>query len=249
MNKKFSTLGIITAATIGGFTLVSALLAILGLSLYRLQVVPANTITVSGIASQDQVNQFAQFNANVSATGQSKEEVNQQMQEIISAVTQVAQDFGIEEKNIKTQYFNIFQEEFTNFEQPDPIVRKGPWRGNTNVSFQKVPGDKAQEFADVLVSSGATSIDGPNFGLDDIEEIESDLVTQAIEDAKTKAESYAQSQGKSLGTIISIDTTGGSGNVFMPLYARGMGGGGGESAFNPGSSEVSTTVTVVFELR
>lgn len=248
MNNKYTVIGVIAVALIGGFTAVSILLSLLGINLYRLQIVPANTITVSGMASQDEVNQFAQFNANVSVTGQSKEEVNQQMQTITDELTQTALAFGIEENNIKTQYFNIYQEEFTNFDQPDPTVRKGPWRGNTNVSFQKVAADQAQEFADVLVNSGATSIDGPNFSLDEIDELESQLVSQALDDAKAKATTYAQSQGKSLGKVISIDTTGGNGGVMMPLYARGMGG-GAESAFNPGSSEVSTSVTVVFELR
>lgn len=241
-------MGAIAVASIGGFTAISIILGMIGISLYRLQVVPANTISVIGSASQDEVNQYASFNANVSVTGASKEEVNEQMQDRTSSLIETAKEFGIEEKNIKTQYVNIYQEEFTDYESPDLSIRRGPWRGTTSINFQRVDSNRAQEFAEVLVASGATSFDGPNFSLDDADEIENQLMIQALNNAKEKAQTYAQSQNKSLGEILTIDTAG-TGNNFQPFYRLQGGGGGGESAYNPGSSEVTSTVTVVYELK
>lgn len=248
MNNQFTQAGIIAVTLVVGFTATSLALDFAGLSFARHKLAPTNSITVSGIAKQDEINQTAQFNANVSETGDSKEAVNQSMQEKVKSLTQAAIDFGIPEDNIKTQYFNIYQEEITDYEANTPTVKKGPWRGNTNISFSKVTAQQAESFAQVLISSGATSIDGPSFSTGDIDSLQTDLAVKALENARSKAQTLAESQGKSVGQILGIDETGSGGGV-MPFMRYGLGGGGGEAAFSPGSTEVSKTVIVTFELK
>jgi uncharacterized protein YggE len=248
MNKNLAVTGVIAVALVGGFTALFLVLSFLGVDLYRLQIAPPRTITVIGTATDDNLNQVARFGANVSEIGDSKEAVNQLMQEKIQALIQSAKDFGLAEKDIQTQFFNVYQEEITNFEAPTPEVKRGPWRGNTNVSFSNVPSDQAQAFADILVQSGATSIDGPSFGLEDTTASQDKLASLALENAKTKAAEIANSQGLSLGKVLAIDETG-SGGGLTPFYAmREMSGGGG-GGFAPGGTEVMKTIIVTYELR
>lgn len=244
MNKIF-TLASAMAVALVGVVAALVLLSNFGVNILRLELTPTKTITVSGTAKQQESNQIARFSASVSKTGNSKEEVDQEIKSVVESLVQAALEFGIPESNVKTEYYNIYQEEMTDFESGTPTVRQGPWRGSTNVSFSKVPREKTNEFSQVLVNTGATSIDGPSFGLENPEDFRQELTQQALENAREKASQMASSQGLKLGKIIGISETGTS--PMMP-FAREMGA-GGAGDFYPGEQEVSAQIVVTFELR
>lgn len=244
-NNRLTVAGVMAVALVGVTAATYIILGVLGISAARVELAPVKTITVSGEAKQEEASQVARFNASVSATGDSKEVVDQEMTSKIEALVKAAVDFGIPQENIKTQYYNIYQEEMTDFQREDLTVRRGPWRGNTSVSFEQVPAEQSSEFSRVLVSSGATSIDGPSFALEDQDEFRQELSQQALDNAREKASQLAASQGLKLGPVVSISETGTS--PVMPLM-RSMGGGGGE-AFYPGQQEVGAYLVVTFELQ
>lgn len=245
MNKYLALVGAI-AVTLAGVLAAVVILAILGINTGRLELAPTRTITVVGQAKEQQANQVARFSASVSKTGESKEVVDAQMREVVDSLVQAAKDFGVPEENIKTEYFNIYQEEMTDYQSGTPTVRKGPWRGNTNISFSKVPADQSTEFSQVLVNTGATSIDGPSFGLDDYDEFNQDLSQQALDNAREKASQLAASQGLKIGKILSVSEAG-TAEVMPLMRGYAMGGGGGD--FMPGQQEVSASLSVTFELK
>ena len=199
---------------------------------------PTSTVTVSGEAKSEQKSQVATFNAGVMVVSDNKEnavsEVNTKMEAIVASV----KEFGIDEKDVKTQNLSIYQQE-----QP----RVGEWRVSTDISIKLREVDKANDLADLLTQSGATSVYGPSFTVDDTEEAEAGLVDQAIKNAREKAEAIAAASGGKLGKVMSV-TEGTAGSGFYPIAERSMSGGGG-AALEPGSQTVSKTVTVVFELE
>lgn len=243
MNKIITLAGVMAVASVGTIAAL-VLVSQLGINLIRTELVPSKTITVVGTAKQKESSQVARFSATVTKFGDSKETVNQEMRKVVDALVAAAVEFGIPESNIKTEYFSIFQEEMTNYNSDQPTVRQGPWRGNTNVSFSNVAANQASQFSQLLVSTGASSIDGPSYSLEDASDYTTELTKEALVDARTKAQAWAESQGLKLGEVISISETGYS--PIMPLM-REMGGGGG--GFYGGSQEVSASITVTYSLR
>jgi len=208
----------------------------------------AETVTVSGEAKQTQKNQIASFTAGVDAVNDSKDnavkEVNSKMESLIKA----AKDFGISANDIKTQSLSFYQNEESYYDNGVQKSRKGQWRVSNSIEITLREIDKASAMADMLASSGANNVYGPNFQFDDTTEFENALFDQAIKNAKIKAENIAKSSGRSLGKVISVNEGSGGGNIY-PMYASKGAEGGGGAPIEAGSGTVSQTVTVVFELK
>lgn len=202
---------------------------------------PGESVTVSGYAESNQTNQMAVFTAGVNATNQDKQaavdQVNSTMEEIIASVKQ----FGVAEGDIKTQSLSIWQ-----YDQYDPNLA-GQWRADNSIEIRLRDANRASDLAGLLTSSGATNVWGPNFQLDDTNDAQRELLGQAIQDAREKAEIIAKASNKTLGEVLSVQE-GGVVSPVYPMFERAMGGGGG-APVEPGSSTVSQTVTVTFELR
>ncbi|MFA6250827.1 MAG: SIMPL domain-containing protein [Candidatus Shapirobacteria bacterium] len=205
------------------------------------------TVTVTGEARSQQTNQIATFTAGVNVTNDNKDqavkEVNQRVEAIIASVKQ----FGIKAEDIKTQNINIYQEDQEYIDKGVRKYRPGQWRVGNNIEIVLREVSKAAQLADLLASSGATTMFGPNFTFDNTNQAERELFGEAMEDAKEKAESLAKLAGRRLGKVINVNE-GGGGMDFRPMAVKeGMGGAG--VPVEPGSTTVSKTLTVVYELR
>lgn len=220
--------------------------AITGTPLLSMTQHPPRSITVDAQAKGKLENQSARFNATVLATNEDKDaavaEVEQKTDELITLLIQ----FGIPQDQIQTQFFNIYQPEDINFNN-EAVVRTGPWRVSNSLSIKLTDIARAEELTSLLVSSGATDVTGPNFTVDDVEDLETQLFSEAIKNARTKAEKIATENGMSVGKVISISESGVSG--ISPMYSmRDMGGGGG-IPLEPGAQDISKTVSVTFQLQ
>ncbi len=100
----------------------------------------------------------------------------------------------------------------------------------------------------MLAGSGANNVYGPNFRLDDTTEAEKELFEAAMKDAFEKAEILAKAAGRRLGKVMSINESGGTNSVY-PMYEGGGGAGGRGATAEPGTGTVSTSLTVVFEIK
>ena len=246
MQSKFSNVIFIVLFGVLFTIFTMASISLAGYDLVRAQLNPTRSITVQGMATQDETNQYATFRVNLNATGAEKATVDNELKQQSAQLTQVALDFGIEQDNIQTESFNIYQDRQTNFEQPEIEVQTGPWRGSTSVSFRMIPTEDAEDFSNVLATTNTGNVYGPTFGIDDVQALQTQLTSDAVTDAREKAEILAESQGLVVGEIISIDTTGSNG--YVPIY-RAESLSISDQAFNPGSTEISSLVTVVFELK
>ncbi len=204
-----------------------------------------STITVSGSASTEQTNQVASFNAGVYSINDDKDiavnEVNSKIEQIITSL----QNFDIPESDIKTQNLSIYQMEEPTSEG-SIRTQPGQWRVSTDIQVTLRDVARATELATLLTASGANNVYGPNFTIDEENTMESDLLNQAVKNASTKAESVAQANGKRVGKIVAI-VEGGAENPVYPM--RDMLNSTGGAALMPGSTTVSKTVSVTFELK
>ena len=195
---------------------------------------PRAMITVTGEAKQAVANQIANFNVSVTQTNKDKqvavEAVNQEMDKIIKTV----KELGIEAKDITTQNVSVFE------------IKK-QWQASNSLEIILRNIDQAQALADLLQGFPLAQVFGPGFSVDDASEADADLLTEAVADARQKAAKVAAASGRKLGKVITVSETGS-----YPIY-RGLEAASSRDAVStpiePGSSQMSQIVTVVFELK
>ncbi len=205
------------------------------------------TITVRGEAKQQERSQVAQFSAGVNSVNDDKEAALNEVNSKIEALIDAVKTFGIPDEDIKTQSVNVHQNEERFYEEGREKYRPGQWRVSNTIEVKLRNVDKASGLADLLTKSGATNVYGPNFMVDNTQDVEVNLMDEAIANAKKRAEKAASASGRKLGKVLTV-VEGASTSRVMPMMAMEAGGGGGP-AIEPGSSTVSQTVTVTFELE
>lgn len=232
-----------------------------------LEMRPTSSITVSGLAKKEQANKIANFTAGVESIEKTKEEALNKTNEAMNQLIAKVKQFGIKDEDIQTQQASVYQDtEYVTTEPatgvstmlyPGPDTgkaQKGNWRANNSVSIKLRNVDQAEKLLAIINESGANYVHGPNFSIDDAENIGDELLSAAVANAKQKAENIANANGQKVGKIISVTE---GGNVY-PMYsaydsAISMSAGVAKSVINPelepGSSSTSKSVSVTFELN
>jgi uncharacterized protein YggE len=100
---------------------------------------------------------------------------------------------------------------------------------------------------DTLVSSGANEIGGINFMVEKASKLLDDARTEAIADARRKAEIYAKAAGVTLGAPRSISEDGGGSPA--PMTFRKMSSMAAPAPVAQGEETLRVTVSVAWEIR
>lgn len=200
-----------------------------------------NGITVTGEATTKVKNQIASFTAGININKANKDEAVKEVNDKMAKLIEDVKAFGIKGEDIKTQGVSINESERYETKQKEWYV------GNTiEIVLRDV--DKAGALTDLLSKSGANNVYGPSLMLDKSNEAEKALYDEAMKDAREKAEIIAKIAGRKLGKVISVVD---SGNVdtIRPWLSSAKEGMGGGANIETGSSTVSKSMTVVFEMK
>lgn len=205
----------------------------------------AKVIRVVGSADSKSANEVANFSATVSSINDKKDvavaEVNGKIDEIIKSL----KEFGIKDEDLKTTNLSIYQQEEPYYQDGVQKFKPGQWRVNNTVEVSLKEVSRADALSDLLSKSSATSVWGPNFGLAESGEAESMLVELALKNAMEKAQKLASAAGVELGKVVSVAEI--EANTIP--YASEMGGGGGGAKLEPGTTKVTKSLDVVFEIK
>ncbi len=212
----------------------------------KISLAPAETVTVTGTAKQEQQSQIATFNAGVNVVSDNKQAATDEVNQKINALTKAVKDFGVKDADIKTQNLNVYQREETYYEEGRQKSRPGQWTVSTTIEIKLRDVKKASALADLLTQSGATNVYGPNFSVDQPGQADNKLLDAAIKNAREKADVMARASNKKLGKVLSI-SEGYQSAVILPAL-KGVGAGGGGADLQPGSQTLEKSVTVTFEL-
>lgn len=214
----------------------------------KLKFLERETVTVVGDAELREKNQIARFTVGVEAIKDDKNEAVNEVSEKMEILIKKVKDFGIKEKDLKSQNMSIYQDEYIDRESENRKREKGQWivRNSLEIILRDV--DKSSELASLLSSSEVSSVNGPSFSLEDSSNSEEELFEMAMEKAKKKAEMIAKVSDKKLGGVVSV-VEGSSQNIY-PMRSSEVSSFGGQAIpIEPGSSRVSKSITVVFELN
>jgi uncharacterized protein len=212
----------------------------------KVSLIQDNLIVVTGTSKEQKRNEIARFTAGASAVNDDRDTAVNEVNGIVTKITEAVKTFGVKDEDIKTSNLSIYQEEENYYEEGVQKRRKGQWRVSNNVEVVLRNVDEASQLADILTKNGATNVYGPMLTLDDSQKAGDELLASAIEDAREKAEIMAEAAGGSLGEVVSVVEGSSPTSIYRAMSE--MGGGGG-IPIEPGSSMVSKSVVVSFRLK
>jgi len=159
------------------------------------------------------------------------------------AVIDALVGFGIDRKDISTTQVSL-QPQFAGGDSTTIIGYRAS--NSIDVKIRKL--DTASQALALIVSTGgdATRINSVNYSIENDSQIVKDARARAFNDAKDRAQQYAQLSGLSLGKVMSITESGGA-TPPTPLPSPR----GAEIAavpLEPGQQTVGFSVTVIFQL-
>ena len=155
---------------------------------------------------------------------------------------------GIADRDIQTSTISLNPEYRYNENQPPRLT--GYRATNTvNVKFRDLK--RTGAILDALVAEGANQINGPNLTIDKPESAYDEARVKAIANGKARAELYARALGKRVVRILSVSESGAFVPPPMP-FGRDMAQAASAVAkteIDPGTQELSVTVSMSFELQ
>src|SRR5215208_4543281 len=194
------------------------------------------TITVSGTGTVSAVPDTATISFGVvtqATTASQALSTNTAAAERMVAAIKAA---GVDSKDLRTDVVSLSPRYS---ERGDEIV--GYTASNTVSATIRDLG-RAGAVIDAAVGAGANSVQGPTLERGDVAALYRDALKRAVDDARTKGEALAAAGGLTLGAVSSM-TEGSQGPI---TFASAKDAAGSAVPIEPGTQDVTATVTVVF---
>ena len=221
----------------------------LGLALACTLAVPAwaadpHTMAMTGHGEVRGAPDMAQVTAGVTATAPTAAQALAANSNRMKGVFAALAKLGVPEKNIQTTNFFV-SPQYTNGDNNTPRRLTG-YQVNNDVTVRLEDVGKLGGALDALVAAGANQINGVSFSIQNDAPLLEKARTQAIADARMRAETYAKAAGMTLGPILSISEGGGEAPP-RPMYR--MAAMAAETRIAPGEQSVAADVSVVWEIH
>lgn len=221
------------------------------------------TITVSGQAERKVVPDEAHMTVNLNAMEPKLADAKAAHDAKLEKLMALVKKFGVDEKKVRTQSSNV-QPVYSYVNDPKTnanVRRFDGYRVQTSLDITVVDTTKLGQLMDATSNAGFEQGGNPEWGdlmnvyytLSDSDKIRSDLLQQAIANAKIKASSMAQAAGSSLGAVWQITEGGVQFQQPVPMMMSAvpaMAMSAKESVAPPaGEQQVTASVTISYELK
>ena len=203
-------------------------------------------ISVGGFGSVSMAPDEATVNAQIQTTASSSSaavsENNQRYERIVAAVTQT----GVKRDDMTLSYYNVSYQPKPNPmpPNPDPYARYG-YTVTRSFAIRVRQMDRAGAVVDAATAAGATNIENVSFDLSKPEVARAKATREAVADARMKAQELAAAAGLRITGIASISLEGAP-NVRPLVMAKALAVPAPPTAFDAGSLNVTSNVTVIF---
>jgi uncharacterized protein YggE len=203
------------------------------------------TVSVTGEASISVPPDLAQIDSGVTTEAKTAREASEANNKAMGGVLLALKNAGLAEKDVQTSRLSLSPQSAPNRNANAPFLIVG-YRASNRVTVTIRDITKVADIIDVLVGAGANEISGISFMVSKASKLLDDARSEAIADARRKAEIYAKAANISLGAPISIseETTPG------PVPYRKMSAGIAASApVAQGEETLRVSVSVSYELK
>jgi uncharacterized protein YggE len=252
------------AAALGVLALFLLIQTVKALKEYRYVgsgVTATNTITVSGNGEVFAVPDRATFTVSVREEGGDVAGAQDKATAKINAIIAYLKEAGVEEKDIKTQSYNVnpkyeyTQAACTNFSCPPSNQRLVGFEVYQTLEVKVQDPKKAGELLTGVGGKGASEVSSLSFTVEDEDALRAQAREQAITEAKEKADALAKQLGVSVVRVVGFYEDAG-GYPPMP-YAYGKGGVAMDAALESrvaptlptGENKIVSNVNVTYEIR
>lgn len=161
--------------------------------------IQAGTLVVNGVGEVNAEPDMATVHLGAQATAQKADEAQGKVNERINAINKVLKEYGVDDKDVQTAYFNVYP---YNVDENGQNVEKYRSEHMLEIEFKEI--DRLGEFIDAASKAGANQMNQIRFGLQDSEKFEHEALQKAIEKTKAKADVMATSAGKKRGNVIQV---------------------------------------------
>jgi uncharacterized protein YggE len=202
-----------------------------------------SAISVTGEATVSVPPDLAQVDAGVTSDAKTAREASDANNAAMGKVLLALKGAGIEQKDYQTSRLSLQPQYPANRSGPSPIVG---YRASNRVTIRVRDVTKIANVIDTLVGAGGNDIGGINFIVSQASKLLDDARTQAVADARRKAEIYAKAAGVTLGAPLSISE---EGAAPRPVFRAKM---AAEMAATPvaqGEEQLSVTVNVSWAIK
>jgi len=234
-------------------------------SSYSKSVTPNRTFSVSGEGKVVAVPDIAQLSFGVlTEGGKNLADLQKENTDKVNRVIAFLKENKVEEKDIKTQFYNITPR-YQYFSCPSLVSVEEGIRTPTSCPPPEIVGytinqsvlvkireiNKAGDIIAGVVDNGANTVSGPSFTVDDPTELQNQARSEAITEAKGKAKAIAKAGGFRLGNLISLEDVFSPQRISTSFYEEfdGKGGDSGNPVIEPGSQEISVNMMLVYEIK
>jgi uncharacterized protein YggE len=205
-------------------------------------------LTVSGTGLVYVVPDIAYIYVGVHSQAETVAKTLTQNNQLANAIRDALVAQGVAVKDIQTSSFNIYpQPEYDN----NGKVTRNLFAVDNSVYVTVRNLENLSALLDVVANTGANSINGVYFDVQDKSSALEQARQLAIADAKKQAEQVAAVAGVTLGRLLNINLY----NANAPVIAEGKGGGGGapmassQVPVSTGQMSITADVTLVYELK
>ena len=202
-----------------------------------------SAISVTGEATVSVPPDLAQVDAGVTSDAKTAREASDANSAAMGKVLLALKSAGIEQKDYQTSRLSLQPEYAPNRQGPSPVVG---YRASNRVTIRVRDVTKVANVIDTLVGAGANDIGGVNFMVSQASKLLDDARTQAVADARRKAEIYAKAAGATLGAPLSISE---EGAAPRPVFRAKMVAEMAAAPVAQGEETLSVTVNVSWAIK
>ncbi len=210
-------------------------------------------ITVTGQGKVSVQPDIALVNVGVEVTAPTVAEAREQAASAMEQMEEAVRALGIEDRDIRTQYFNIYPQ-YAYSENEGPRITAFTVNNQVELKVRNI--DNASQVLDAAIAAGgdAVRVNGIYFSVEDPESHLADARREAVDNARARAQVLADAAGVSLGNARSISESasypgpipyGRGGEMMAPAQT----GGDMVTSVNAGEQELTLSVYVVFDIN
>lgn len=212
-------------------------------------IIPANTVTVSGKGEIFTKPDIAKISISVEKEALTVAEAQSRATEDINKIIAFLKGASIEDKDIKTTNYNIYPR-YDYIEKQGRVFRAYAVTQTLEIKIRKI--DETGKILSGVALAGVNQVGGIYFTVDDEEAPKREARQKAIVDAKEKAAQLAKDLGVKIVRLVSFYESGGDSPYLYKMGAAGLGI-GGEAAPAPeipaGENRVIVNVNLTYEIK
>lgn len=204
-------------------------------------------MSVTGEAQISAAPDMAETDAGVTTEGRTARDASEANARAMAAVMNALKGAGIAERDIRTSRLSIFPQTTSGNNNAAPRITG--YRATNRVTVRLRDITKVADVVDATVGAGANELGGINFIVSEPSKLLDKARTEAIADARRKAEIYAQAAGVVLGHPLAISED--MANPPRPIAYRMERAAAAPTGtpVSPGEQTLHMTVSVSWEIK